>query len=147
MKNKTSTQIQEEINNLQDQLKQVKDKEKAEEQKNKNKPVFTYIKELDLEISQLVYKDMTYAQILKLVDEKDIATHNDLFALRSLVDKYPQFKDFWAFVPNPDAVAKKNGYVAWFDAYSGWVGLYTSYYSGDSGSSLGVFVVKRKVKK
>lgn len=143
---KTSIQIQEDINNLQEQLKEAKAKEKAEEQKNKNKLTFTYIEELDLEISQLAYKDMTYSEILKIVDEEDIATHEELFSLRKLVDKYPQFKDFWAFVPNPDDVAKKNGYVARFYANSDGVGLCTNYNSDYSNSTLGVFVVKRKVK-
>lgn len=144
---KTSIQIQEDIKNLQEQLKEVKAKEKAEEQKNKTKLTFTYIEELDLEISQLAYKDMTYSEILKVVEEKDIATHEELFALRKLVNKYPQFKDFYAFVPNPDDVAKKNGYVARFYANSVRVYLGTYYYSDGSGSTLGVFVVKRKEKK
>jgi hypothetical protein len=126
--------------------KQIKDLEEAEKiklEENKDKIVWTKIPELKIEISQQIYNNKTYAEILNRVNEKDIATHDILFKLRKLTDKYSQFKDFWVFVPNPDKISKDNNYVAGFGANSD--GAYLNCYRDPTYryAGLGVFVVRK----
>ena len=92
---------------------------------------------------------LTYAEIVKKVGEKNIADYELLQKLRNIGfksnwKKYPQLKDFWVFVPNPDKVSKSGGCVARFLADSVWA--YLNCY-GDpqvAGGSLGVFLIKEK---
>jgi hypothetical protein len=133
----TIKQYKEEIVNIENIIKRL------EEQENQDKIIYTKIPELGIEISQQVYNNKTYAEILEIVKEEQIVTHDMLFKLRSLTDKYPQFKDFWVFCPNPDKVSKNNNYVAGFIAGSGWAWLGCSRFPTGVGSSLGVFLYRK----
>jgi hypothetical protein len=108
---------------IEKQISDLEAKERLELEKNKDKIIYTKIPELNIEISQQVYNNKTYPEILELVDESKIVTHDMLFKLRSLTDKYPQFKEFYVFVPNPDLISKNRGYVSRFNAGSDWANL------------------------
>ena len=125
------------------QIKELEEPERLEQERNKDKPVYIKVPELGIEISQQIYNGKNYAEILKLVKEKQIATHKILFKLRGLTKKYPQFKDFWVFVPNPDKLSKDNGFGARLSADSGRTGLYCGWDPTGSDASLGVFLWRR----
>jgi hypothetical protein len=128
---------------LDNQIRQLEKKEKLRLEKNKDKPIYTKILELGIEISQQIYNGKTYAEILKLVKEEQIANHEILFKLRSLTKKYPQFKDFWVYIQNPDKISKDNGHVARFDACSDWASLSCDWLPDDVSPSLGVFLWRK----
>jgi len=137
--------IKNKIEKLNKQLQEIEEKERLKKEKNKDKPVYTKIPELGIEISQQIYNNKTYSEILKLVKESQIADHNLLFKLRELTEKYPQFEAFWVFVPNPDKISKEKGAVARFNAYSDGADLYCDRNPSNRNSSLGVFLW-RKIK-
>lgn len=138
--------IQEKIVKKEKELAELK--KRAEQKKDDNK--ITWIKiEKGLEItSKPVHFNKTYAQIKELLkDGEEIVDYPLLQKLRNS-NKYPDsFTEFWVFVPNPDEISKKNGYVAGFSVISGNAYLGCGWYSGYSGSSLGVFLVRRKNSK
>ena len=135
-KMKTKQQIQDEIKKLEEELKKL-------EQEDKCEIVYTPIKELGIEISQQVYNNKTYPEILELVKESQIADHNLLFKLRSMTNKYPQFKNFWVFCPNTDKLSKDNNFVAWFDASSDWADFGCYWNPASRSDSLGVFLWRK----
>ena len=55
------------------------------------------------------------------------------------------FEGFWVNVPNPDIRSRKK-YVARFNAGSDWADLDCYWNPGGSDSSLGVFVIKRRMR-
>ena len=130
-------------------LKELKEKFRQEQEKD----IYLKIPEKEIMITtKLQFKGKTYPEILKEVDESKIADYNLLQELRnegfkSGWKKYGFLEDFWAFVPNPDEVSKSNNYVARFVAGSGYAVLYCCCDSGDSNSALGVFLVKKILKK
>ena len=141
MKNK----IQEQINKKEEEIKVLKEKLKQENEKD----IWLEIPERGIKITtKLQFTNKKYSEILKEVNESDIADYKLLQELRnegfkSDWKKYTFLKDTWAFVPNPDEVSKSNGFVARFFAYSDYAGLCCGFDSDYSGDSLGVFLVKK----
>ncbi len=134
------SKIDKEIKTTEKKLKELKSKKLKEELNGK----WLDIPEKGISIlTELQFKGKTYSEILKEVNEDEIADYNLLQDLRnegfkSKFKKYSFLKDFSAFVPNPDEVSKSNGYVAGFYAYSGVAYLYCVEDSGSSSSYRGV---------
>ena len=141
--------LQEEINKTEKKLKELKEKKRQESEKD----IWLEIPEKGIKITtKLQFTKKTYPEILKEVDENEIANYPLLQELRnegfkSNWEKYGFMKDTWAFVPNPDEVSKANGYVALFFAGSNYADLDWDGDSGYSYSSLGVFLIKKIPKK
>ena len=141
MKNK----IQEQINKKEEEIKVLKEKLKQENEKD----IWLEIPERGIKITiKLQFTNKKYSEILKEVNESDIADYKLLQELRnegfkSDWKKYTFLKDTWAFVPNPDEVSKSNGFVARFSANSDYGVLYCRSDSYYSYNSLGVFLVKK----
>jgi len=87
------------------------------------------------------FNGLTYLEILKKVDESEIASYELLQRLRN-TGKYKFLKNFWVFVPNPDKKSKKDGYVARFFAGSGGAVLNCYRNPEDANPSGGVFLIK-----
>ena len=140
-----SNKLQEEIDKTEKKLKELKEKKRQESEKD----IWLEIPEKGIKITtKLQFTGKTYAEILKEVDEKEIADYPLLQELRnegykSNWEKYEFMKDTWAFVPNPDEVSKANGYVAGFVVYSDYADLVCYRYSDISYSALGVFLIKK----
>jgi len=99
-----------------------------------------------LEISELIHKGKTYKECLNLLNKGEtIADYPLLQKLRN-ENKDKRFIDFWAFVPNPDAISKDNKYVARFGANSGGAFLVCSRVPTLTGGSLGVFLVRKRLR-
>lgn len=139
MKISSITQIDEQIEKLNKKKQEILAKQETKE----DKIIYTKIPELGIEVSQQIYNDKTYADILKIVKEEQIVDSNTLFKLRKLTDKYPQFKNFWVFVPNPDKVSKDNNFVAVFGADSNWAILDCYWNPTDTDTGLGVFLWRK----
>ena len=141
MKNK----IQEQINKKEEEIKVLKEKLKQENEKD----IWLEIPERGIKITiKLQFTNKKYSEILKEVNESDIADYKLLQELRnegfkSDWKKYTFLKDTWAFVPNPDEVSKSNGFVAGFFADSDYADLNCWDNSDNSNYSLGVFLVKK----
>ena len=139
------TKLQKQIETKEKELKGLKEKLREENEKD----IWLEISEKGIKITnKLQFTGKTYPEILKEVDEGEIADYNLLQELRnegfkSNWEKYGFLKDTWAFVPNPDEVSKANGYVARFYVYSGCAVLGCDGGSDDSYSTLGVFLVKK----
>ncbi len=139
------TKLQNQIAKKEEELKDLKAKLNEENLKG----IWLEIPERGIKITtKLQFTGKTYPEIIKEVDEHEIADYGLLQELRnegfkSNWDKYGFLKDTWAFVPNPDEVSKANGYVAWFYVDSGYANLNCYRYSGYSYSTLGVFLVKK----
>ncbi len=139
------TNIQEQIDEKEKELKELKEKQREESEKD----IWLEIPEKGIKITtKLQFTNKTYSEILKEVDESQIADYPLLQALRnegfkSNWKKYGFLKDTWAFVPNPDEVSKANGRVARFIVYSDDVDLGCGGDPDDSDSNLGVFLVKK----
>ncbi len=137
--------LQKQIEKKEKELKELKAKLREESEKD----IWIEIPEKGIKIiTKLQFTGKTYSEILKEVDESEIADYPLLQELRnegfkSNWKKYKFLEDTWAFVPNPDEVSKANGYVAWFYVGSGYAGLYCGRDSDGSGSTLGVFLVKK----
>ena len=109
---------------------------------------FDYIEVPELKIKitpKQQFNNKTYEEILKEVDESQIATYEILQKLRNISfksgwKKYPFMKNFWVSIPNPDEISKSNGYVAWFGADDDWSSLNCVRDPSDWGSGLGVFL-------
>jgi len=137
--------IQKQIDETENKLKELK-KQKLEENR---KDIWIDIPERGIAITnKLQYLGKTYSEILKEVDESQIAIYPLLQELRnegfkSNWKKYGFLKDAWAFVPNPDEVSKSNDRVAGFDVDSDDAVLDCWVNSDYSFSTLGVFLVKK----
>ncbi len=137
--------LQKQIEKKEKELKELKGKLKIENEKD----IWVEIPGKGIKITnKLQFTGKTYSEILKEVDESEIADYNLLQELRnegfkSDWKKYGFLKDIWAFVPNPDEVSKSNGYVARFDVDSGYAVLYCGGDPDDSDSTLGVFLIKK----
>jgi len=140
-----SDKLQKQIEKKEKELKGLKTKLREESEKDS----WLKVPERGIKITtKLQFKGKTYSEILKEVDESEIADYKLLQELRnegykSNWKKYGFLKDTWAFVPNPDEVSKANGYVAGFIVGSDYADLDCVRYSGYSGSSLGVFLIKK----
>ena len=97
--------------------------------------------------SKPMHLGKTYAEAKALLKENEyIADYLLLQDLRNC-GKYPDsFTKFWVFVPNPDKISEKSGFVARFSADSSRVCLVCYWDPLDAGPELGVFVVRKKVK-
>ncbi len=139
------TKLQKQIETKEKELKGLKEKLREENEKD----IWLEISEKGIKITnKLQFTGKTYPEILKEVDEGEIADYNLLQELRnegfkSNWEKYGFLKDTWAFVPNPDEVSKANGYVARFYVNSVYADLDCVRGSVNSDSSLGVFLVKK----
>ena len=139
------TKLQNQIAKKEEELKDLKAKLNEENLKD----IWLEIPERGIKITnKLQFTGKTYPEILKEVDEREIADYRLLQELRnegfkSNWDKYGFLKDTWAFVPNQDEVSKANGYVARFVVDSDYAGLGCYRGSDGSSSSLGVFLVKK----
>jgi hypothetical protein len=152
MSNNIQAQIdkkQKVIDKEETEIKQLKEKLRLESEKN----IWLEIPELGIKITnKLQFTNKKYSEILKEVNENDIADYPLLQKLRnegfkSGWKKYAFLKDFWAFVPNEDEVSKANGYVARFFADSDYSSLVCWSYADVSNDSLGVFLVRKILKK
>ena len=99
--------------------------------------------------SKQQYNGLTYHEILEKVKESEIADYDLLKKLRregfkSGWKKYDFLKEFRIFVPNPDNIAKSNGYVARFVADSDRVVLDCYWYTDYHYDTVGVFLIRRK---
>ncbi len=137
--------LQKQIEKKEKELKGLKGKLKEENEKD----IWLEISEKGIKITnKLQFTGKTYPEILKEVNENEIADYKLLQELRnegfkSNWEKYGFLKDTWAFVPNPDEVSKANGYVARFVVYSDCAYLDCFRDSDYSDSTLGVFLVKK----
>ena len=137
--------LQGQIEKKEKELKKLKQDLRLENEKD----IWLEIPEKKIKITtKLQFKGKTYPEILKEVNENEIADYTLLQELRnegfkSNWKKYSFLKDTWAFVPNPDEVSKANDYVARFSVGSVFAYLDCGRGSRDSDSSLGVFLIKR----
>ncbi len=137
--------LKEQIKKKEEELKELKAKLREESEKG----IWLEIPKKGIKITtKLQFAGKTYPEILKEIDESEIADYPLLQNLRnegfkSNWEKYGFLKDTWAFVPNPDEVSKANGYVARFYVDSGYADLGCDGDSDYSVSSLGVFLVKK----
>ncbi len=144
-----NTKLQKQIEKKEKELKELKTKFREESEKD----IWLEIPERGIKITtKLQFTGKTYSEILKEIDESEIADYPLLQELRnegfkSNWKKYKFLEDTWAFVPNPDEVSKANGYVARFYVGSDYADLICYRYSDDSDSLLGVFLVKKIKKK
>lgn len=140
-----NTKLQKRIEKKEKELKELKEQFREENEKD----IWLKIPERGIKIiTKSQFTGKTYPEILKEVNETEIADYKLLQELRnegfkSNWKKYKFLKDTWAFVPNPDEVSKSNNYVARFCVYSGYAGLGCDWGSDDSDSSLGVFLIKK----
>ena len=135
---------QSQIEKQEQKLNELKSKFKAQSEKLITE--WTSISKTE-EISKQVYNEKTYAEILTLLRKGErIADYPLLQELRNS-GKYEFLKDFWVFVPNPDKISLDNKYVAGFSAGSGGAGFSCDRDPDSRDAGLGVFVVRRKVKK
>ena len=140
-----NSKIDKEIEITEKKLKELK----AEKLKESLKVKWLDIPEKGISILiELQHKGKTYPEILKEVNEDEIANYPLLQELRnegfkSKWKKYSFLKDFSAFVPNPDEVSKSNGYVARFIADSDYANLNCGVYPSYSDSVRGVFLIKK----
>lgn len=141
---KEGDKLQEQVNKKEKELKELKQKLKEESEKD----IWLEIPKRKIKITtKLQFKGKTYSEILKEVNENEIADYKLLQELRnegykSGWKKYAFMEDTWAFVPNPDEVSKANGYVARFRVGSGCAYLDCGRVSDDSYSTLGVFLIR-----
>ncbi len=127
-------------------LKELKAKKVIEEDKSD----LVKIPELGIEIQNKIHhKNKSYDDLInefgKELLEKNLPTYAQLQFLRNS-EKYCKklnLIDTWEFVKQEDKISKKNGYVAWFVAYSDCCGLVCGRFSGYSGSFLGVRFCKK----
>ena len=137
--------LQKQIEKKEKELQELKAKLREESEKD----TWLEIPEKGIKImTKLQFTGKTYSEILKEVDESEIADYNLLQELRnegfkSNWEKYKFLEEAWAFVPNPDEVSKANGYVARFNVCSDYAYLYCYRVSDYSYSTLGVFLVKK----
>ncbi len=137
--------LQEQIEKKEKELKDLKKQLREDTEKD----IWLKIPERGIKITtKLQFTGKTYSEILKEIDENEIADYKLLQELRnegfkSNWKKYGFLKETWAFVSNPDEVSKANDYVARFVVYSDYANLYCDWYSDDSYSSLGVFLIKK----
>ena len=139
------------IKETETKLKELKTKKVLED----NKSDWVKIPELGIEVqSKIHHKNKSYNELVeefgKEFLEENLPTYKQLQDLRNL-EHNGKYKlgliDTWEFVKQEDEISKKNGYVAWFFAGSGYAGLYCDRSSGGSGSDLGVRFVKKENKK
>lgn len=139
------TKLQKQIEKKEKELKELKAKFREDSEKD----IWLEIPERKIKITtKLQFKGKTYSEILKEVDESEIADYNLLQELRnegfkSDWKKYAFLENTWAFVPNPDEVSKSNDHVARFDVGSDYADLDCVRDSDYSNSSLGVFLIKK----
>ena len=152
MTNKIQEQINKKEKIIEEENKKIKVlKEKLRQESEKD--IWLEIPEKGIKITtKLQFTNKKYSDILKEVNESDIADYPLLQELRnegfkSNWEKYGFLKDTWAFVPNPDEVSKANGYVARFYMYSDCAYLVCWYDPDYSYSTLGVFLVKKISKE
>lgn len=119
-------------------------KAKLQEEQNKTKwiSIDKFKKGYEITTNQQ-FNNKTYGEILKLVNEKEIADYPLLQELRNS-EKYKFLKDFWVFVPNLDKISKKNNYVARFVAFSDRAYFDCGRRPYNSAPSLGVFLIRRR---
>lgn len=98
--------------------------------------------------TEIHHKGKTYAECeADCPDGWAIATYEILQKLRNSEHAEAlHLINTWEFVQQPDAICKKNGYVAWFNADSGWADLNCDRDLTYANGALGVRYF-RKVKK
>ena len=135
--------IQDKIETMEKKLTELKEELKEELKQETNKTEWIDIGNgKQISITQL-YNGKTYAEIKGLLKEnEEIADYPLLQKLRNS-GKFEFMKEFWVFVPNPDLISEKNGYVAWFGAGSDWAGFNCNGDADFSGPSLGCFLIRR----
>ena len=138
------------IKETENKLKELKAKKVLED----NKSNWVKIPELGIEIQNKIHdKNKSYDELVevygKKVLEESLPTYAQLQFLRNS-KKYCNklnLLDTWEFVKQEDDISKKNGYVAWFGAGSGFCYLSCGGGSDYSGSDLGVRFVRKGKKK
>ena len=135
--------IQDKIETMEKRLTELKEELKEELKQETNKTEWIDIGNGKQISTTQLYNEKTYAEIKGLLKEnEEIADYPLLQKLRNS-GKFEFLKSFWVFVPNPDLISEKNGYIAWFDASSGWAD-FDCYRAVGSDPSLGVFLIRRK---
>ncbi len=137
---------QEKIEKKEQELKELKDKLKKEQDTSE----WIYIPELKIEIQNKIHhKNKTYKECEEdLSKGESITTYEQIQWLRN--SKYKNqlnLIDTWEFVENPDNISKENGYVARFCADSDCADLGCGGGSDYSGSTLGVRFVRKKISR
>jgi len=133
---------QEKINEAQKKLKELE----SQLQKEKDKSEWIKIPELKIEVqSKIHHKGKSYNELKEEFGEeyleKNLLTYNQLKELRNLEHdgKYDLgLKKTYEFVKQEDLFMKEKGYVARFDADSGYADLDCGGDSSNSDSGLGV---------
>lgn len=143
---KMTSKIQNQIDKKEAELKVLRDKLKAEQDKTE----WLYIPELKIEVQTKIHhlgKNLSEG-MKDLKEGESVITYEQLQWLRnSNYREQLNLTKTWEFVyPNPDKLMADKGYVARFYAYSYYAYLYCYGDSDDSCSSLGVRFV-RKVSK
>jgi len=126
------------INKKKEELKKMEEKFK---QQNEVCDWYEYKKGWEISTKQQ-YNNKTYAEILKLVKEENIANYSLLQELRNKGLNF--LEEFWVFVPNPDKISKDNKYVARFFAYSDRANFNCDWVPTGAYPSLGVFIIRKK---
>ena len=139
---------QEKIEKKEEELKELKDKLKKEQEKDISE--WIYIPELKIEVQiKIHHKNKIYSECEKdLSKGESIPTYEQIQWLRN--SKYKDqlnLDDTWEFVQNPDNISKENNYVARFCAYSDYANLICYRDSDGSISTLGVRFVRKKITK
>jgi type IV secretory pathway VirB4 component len=141
--------IQSQIDKKEAELKVLREKLKAEQDKTE----WLYIPELKIEIqTKIHHKGKSYDDLVKELGkeylESHLPTYSQLQFLRNLAvkeNKYTELGliDTWEFVKQEDEISKKNGYVARFCVGWGVAYLVCDWFSCNSGSFLGVRFVRQ----
>ena len=136
-------------------IQQIDLKIKALEEKKKqllskqenNSKVYIYLDKFKCWIlPEVILKNKTYdEQKAEIPSGCEIASYEIIQYCRNN-NLHKCFIDFWVHVPNPDRISEKN-YVARFDANSGRADLGCNGDPTDTYPSLGVFVVRKRLKE
>jgi hypothetical protein len=144
--------IQEQIDKKEKEIKELKEKLKEESVKE-NKVEWLYIPELKIEIQKSIHhKNKSYDDLVKEFGKEYLEEHLPTYAYLQFLRNNKKYCESlglintWEFVQQEDEISRKNGYVAWFGAYSYGAYLYCGAYSGNSDSDLGVRFCRKKIK-
>jgi len=137
------SKIQDKIDKLERELKELKVKLEQEQNKTEWVSIDKFKKDYEISTKQQ-FNGKTYGEILKLVKEKEIADYPLLQKLRNS-GEFKFLKEFWVFVSNPDKISENNNYVARFYADSDRADFICYRNGSYRYASLGVFII-RKVK-
>lgn len=142
---KTIIRIDKKIESLQNLGADLKNKEKEKQKETQWLYLPKFKVEIQCELTHLNEDRKTTLKNLKAGE--DVATYEILQYCRN-EKLHHCFINFWARLKqNPDKISEQNGYEAGFYAGSDRASLICGWYPSDSVQALGVFIVRKKVKK